>query len=420
MQVSRKTWLYLLGIATLSIIAFLVYRSTKPKDTSSLEVEIKRGPFEITVFTTGELDAKNSVNIMGPSGLRAVRIWQVKIADLIAEGTVVKNGQYIGALDKTEITNNIKDEESELAKKESQFIQTKLDTTLELRKARDEISNLKYTVQEKQIIVEQSTYEPPATIRQVTNDLEKAKRELDQAIKNYKVKEQQSVAKMQEVNASLQIAKNKLEMLKSVLEEFTITAPKDGMLIYYRNWDGQKLVIGSTVNAWNPIVATLPDLSVMMSKTYVNEVDIRKVKVGQDVDISLDAFPDKKLTGKVKEVANVGEQSPNSDAKVFEVKIQINEKDTTLRPAMTTGNRIIAEKLDSVLYAPLEAIHSQGDTITYVYKKAGLASERTEVTIGKTNDNFAEITAGLKEGEIVLLTIPSKGPEMELVKLPEE
>lgn len=420
MQVSRKTWLYLLGIAALLSVAFLVYKSTRPKDASSLEVEIKKGPFEITVFTTGELDAKNSVNIMGPSGLRAVRIWQVKIADLVPEGTVVKEGDYIGALDKTEITNNIKDEESEVAKKESQFIQTKLDTTLELRKARDEISNMKYTVQEKQIIVEQSTYEPPATIRQVTNDLEKAKRELDQAIKNYKVKEQQSVAKMQEVSASLQIAKNKLEMLKEVLGEFTITAPKDGMLIYHRNWDGQKLVIGSNVNSWNPIVATLPDLSVMMSKTYVNEVDIRKVKVGQDVDISLDAFPDKKLTGTVKEVANVGEQSPNSDAKVFEVKIQINEKDTTLRPAMTTGNRIIAEKLDSVLFAPLETIHSQGDTITYVYKKAGLASERTQVAIGKTNDNFAEITAGLQPGDIVLLTIPSKGPEMELVKLPEE
>ncbi len=420
MQVSRKIWLYLLSIAVLSTIAFFVYRSSKPQNASSLEVEVKRGPFEITVFTTGELDAKNSVNIMGPSGLRAVRIWQVKIADLLTEGTVVKKGQYIGALDKTEITNSIKDEESEVAKKESQFIQTKLDTTLELRKARDEISNLKYTVQEKQIIVEQSTYEPPATIRQVNNDLDKAKRELDQAIKNYKVKEQQSVAKMQEVSASLQIAKNKLEMLKSVLEEFTITAPKDGMLIYHRNWDGQKLVVGSTVNAWNPIVATLPDLSVMMSKTYVNEVDIRKVKIGQDVDISLDAFPDKKLTGKVKEVANVGEQSPNSDAKVFEVKIQINEKDTTLRPAMTTGNRIIAERLDSVLFAPLEAIHSQGDTITYVYKKAGLASERTQVTVGKTNDNFAEITAGLTEGDIVLLSIPSKGPEMELAKLPEE
>lgn len=381
---------------------------------------MKKGPFEITVFTTGELDAKNSVKIMGPTGLRAVRIWQVKLADLVPEGTVVKKGEYIGALDKTEITNNIKDEESEVAKKESQFIQTRLDTTLELRKARDEISNLRYTVQEKQIIVEQSTYEPPATIRQVNNDLEKAKRELDQALKNYKVKEQQSVAKMQEVNASLQIAKNKLELLKEVLSEFTITAPKDGMLIYHRNWDGQKLVIGSTVNAWDPIVATLPDLSTMMSKTYVNEVDIRKVKVGQDVDISLDAFPDKKLTGKVKEVANVGEQSPNSDAKVFEVKIQINEKDTTLRPAMTTGNRIIAEKLDSVLFVPLETIHSQGDTITYVYKKAGLASERREVTIGKTNDNFAEITAGLTQGDIVLLTIPSKGPEMELINLPKE
>lgn len=420
MQGSGKKLLIVLAVVAVAVAAFFIYRSTSKTEESSLTAEVKRGPFEITVFTTGELEAKNSVKIMGPTGLRAVRIWQVKIADLVPEGTVVNKGDYIGALDKTEITNSMKDEESQVVKNESQFIQTKLDTTLELRKARDEISNMKYTVQEKQIIVEQSTYEPPATIRQVKNDLEKAQRELDQAIKNYKIKEEQAEAKMAEVAASLRIAQNKLELLKEVASEFTITAPEDGMLIYHRNWDGQKQVIGSTVNAWDPTVATLPDLSIMLSKTYVNEVDIRKVKVGQDVEISLDAFPDKKLTGKVQNVANVGEQSPISDAKVFEVKILVTEKDTSLRPAMTTGNRIIAERLDSVLYIPLEAIHSQGDSISYVFKKEGLGYERTQVEIGKTNDNYAEVLKGLSEKETVSLTIPKDGKEMELVAIKEE
>src|SRR5690606_12070834 len=112
-----------------------------------------------------------------------------------------------------------------------------------------------------------------------------------------------------------------------------------------------------------PIVATLPDLSKMLSKTYVNEVDIRKVKPGQEVEIGFDAFPDKKLKGKVAKVANVGEQRPNSDAKVFEVEIEVFGTDPLLKPGMTTSNKIITKTIENALYIPLECLHSQYDSI---------------------------------------------------------
>ena len=88
----------------------------------------------------------------------------------------------------------------------------------------------------------------------------------------------------------------------------------------------------------------------MISTTYVNEVDIRKVAKGQHVNIGLDAFPDKKLSGEVISVANVGEQRPNSDAKVFEVKVVIAESDTTLRPAMSTANEIITATIPDAIF----------------------------------------------------------------------
>ena len=94
--------------------------------------------------------------------------------------------------------------------------------------------------------------------------------------------------------------------------------------------------------------------------------------MGLSANISFDAFPDKKLTGKVIGIANVGEQKPNSDSKVFEVLIEINESDTTMRPGMTTGNTIIADVVPEALIIPLEALHSQGDSISYVIKKVGL------------------------------------------------
>ena len=159
------------------------------------------------------------------------------------------------------------------------------------------------------------------------------------------------------------------------------------MVIYARDWNGKKKTTGTQINTWQPIVATLPDLTTMVSKTYVNEVDIRKVKSGQHVKIGLDAFPEKKLEGTVINVANVGEQKPNSDSKVFEVTIEIHDSDTTLRPAMTTSNNIVAEVIEDAISVPLESLFSQGDSITYVIKKNRIGYTKQQVIAGPSNDN---------------------------------
>jgi multidrug resistance efflux pump len=312
----------------------------------------------------------------------------------------------------------LKERETELQKEESRFVQTQLDTTLTLRAARDELTNLAYAVKEKEIVLEQSKYEPPATIRQAEIDMQKAKRSYEQAKENYRIKKNQAAAKMQEVAVLVTQNKSRVQQINDIIKEFTITAPESGMVIYQREWNGRKKTVGSTVQPWDPTVATLPDLSVMLSKTYVNEVDIRKIKKDQIVRIGLDAFPEKKLTGKVVSVANVGEQMPNSDSKVFEVNIQVNESDTTLRPAMTTSNSIVANKLKDVLFVPLECLHSQGDSLTYLFKKSGASFTKQQVKIGQTNDNEAVVTEGVKEGEDVYLSVPKNAASKQLVLLP--
>jgi HlyD family secretion protein len=415
---NRKYLYAAAGIGVLLATYFFFGKTITGSDQEKLTAKVIKGDFEVTVFTTGELQAKSSLDIDGPTGMRNAQIWQVKIADLVAEGTRVKKGEYIGRLDQTEIMNRIKDESSEISKNESRFIQTKLDTTLDLRNARDEIINLGFAVKEKENIVSQSTYEAPSIIQQAKMDLDKSKRQLVQAETNYKIKEKQAKAKMQEVTAVLEKSQNKVQVLQDLLKDFTIMAPEDGMVIYQREWNGKKRIVGSTIGAWDPTVATLPDLGLMQSRTYVNEVDIRKIKKGQKVNISLDAYPEKKLTGLVDAVANVGEQNPRSDAKVFEVNILINEKDTSLRPAMTTGNHILADKLKEVLYIPLESLHAQGDSLSYVFKKKGLSITKTPIKIGATNEDFVVVLSGLVEGEEVLLGTPEKPEKIEWEKKP--
>ena len=403
----------------LALLLFYAFSGTESEESATVSVQVERGLFEVLVYTTGELEAKNSVDIKGPSGLRSAGIWRVRITDLIPEGTRVKKGDYIAALDKSELSDKISNAASNLSKSESQYTQTKIDTTLDLRAVRSEIINLEYDLQEKEITLKQSQYEPPALIRQAEINLEKAVRALSEKKESYTIIIRKSQAKMQEAAANLGKDTRQHEMLTKLAEGFNIMAPEDGMVIYEREWNGKKKTTGSEVGAWDPTVATLPDLSTMISKTYVNEVDIRKIRVDQKVNMSLDAFPDKKLTGVIIEVANVGENLPNTDSKVFEVRIEMNEMDSTIRPGMTTGNNIIADSREDVLFIPLEAVHSQKDTLTYVHKKSGWGLSRKEIKIGERNDNYIIVLSGLEEGDEVLLSTPSDGEEMPIDLLSE-
>jgi len=180
-------------------------------------------------------------------------------------------------------------------------------------------------------------------------------------------------------------------------------------LIYRRNWDGKKMGVGAQISGWDNVVATLPDLSKMITKTYVNEIDISKVKVGQEVEIGIDAFPEKKLTGKVREVANIGEQLSGANAKVFEVVITVNEFDSILRPAMTTKNTIITNVFAKELFIPIESVHTT-DTITWVVT----GKKRKQVKLGESNDNEIIVREGLAEDDEILLTLP---PDVESLPL---
>ena len=414
----KRTLFISLGSALVIILAAWYFIGGSSEASTDIFISPQRGMFQVTVTATGELQAKKSIKINGPQNAQLAQIWRMTISKLIPEGTVVQKGDFVAELDKSEISNRIKEEQLELQKAESRFTQAQLDTTLTMSKARDELVNLKYAMEEMKLKMEQSQYEAPSVQRQTEIDYEKAERAFDQATRNYVTKEQQAIAQMKEVQAELTQHQQRITILQSVLQQFTIKAPADGMLIYFKEWNGQKRVVGSLINAWDPVVATLPDLSEMESVTYISEVDIQKIKKGQHAKIGLDADPDKKLTGVVTEIANIGEQRPNSDSKVFEVTVLINEADTTLRPAMTTSNTIVADTVQNALHIPLECIHVQ-DSVTYVYKSAGGHIEKQEVKLGLLNEDAAVIQNGLSETDKIFLSTPVPLPEGDIVRLSE-
>lgn len=395
------------------LIVVLLISQRKTAEVRDIIVDVSSGKFVLDVTTTGELSAMRSVRILGPGRAQTYEIYQLKIEHMVDEGTVVKKGEYVAAIDRSALHTKLSNAATNLEKARSQYEQTRLDTAINLRSEREKIVNLRYTLQEKSLILEQSQFEPPATVKQNEIAREKAKRELDQTIENYDLKYRQSAAKMQEVGATLRKEEGDYNSMKSLLEEFNIIAPQDGMVIYHKNWDGNKISTGSQIGVWDPVVATLPDLTEMVSVTYVNEVDIRKIVVGQKVKVGLDAYPEKKLSGEVTKVANIGQQNPNSDAKVFEVTIRVNERDPTLRPSMTTSNNVLVQELDSVLFVPLEAIHARNDSIQYVVLANGTLQE---IEMGLTNANEAIVLQGLSKTDRVYLSVP-EGMNEEEIKL---
>lgn len=398
----------------LIIAAAIFYFSIGPSSAKVQEKDVKTivkgGEFVISVSATGELQAKRSEKIRGPQGMRTVQIYQTTITNMVPEGTVVKAGDYVATLDRTELDGKIKEALTEIEKIETQLEQAKIDTAIEMREIRDQLINLKFAREEKLLQVEQNKYEPSSVIQQTQIELQKTERDYNQLLQKLDLTKIKTQAKVAEILTSLKQNQHVVQRMNEVGKEFSVMAPKDGMVIYARSWEG-KIGPGSRVSTWDPVVAELPDLSDMVSKTFVNEVDISRVKLGQDVNIKVDAFPDKKYSGKVVKVANIGEQLRGYDSKVFEVIIQLNEIDSILRPAMTTGIDIITDIYENAVFIPLESLFR--DSLSFVYKEDEKGKLfKQEVITGGFNDNDVLIDFGLSEGETIYLNAPESGEKL--------
>ena len=405
--------LILIGLPVIALILYFLLR--KPADdlpADDLIIKVTEAPLAVNIHAPGELAARRSEKIKGPEGLRTVGVYQLTIANLVPEGTVVQQGQFIASLDRTELDGKIKESQTEIEKIVTQLDQAKIDTAIELRGLRDELVNIRFSMKEKELTLELSKYEPEAIKQQAKLDLERSQRELNQLENKLMLTQEKSIARIGEISASYRQQAFKLNRLMELQAQMTVTAPKSGMVIYVRDWNGKRGP-GSQVSSWDPTIAELPDLSEMITKAYINEVDITKVMPGQKAIITLDAFPGKEFSGIVITKANIGEQVRNFDTKVFEVIVQLSSIDSLLRPAMTTGLDILVDSIPGCLQVPLEAI--QTDSVSFVYKKTKSGFIKQEVVAGASNDLNICIAAGLEKGDEVSLNVPLQDVKTPIV-----
>jgi HlyD family secretion protein len=401
------------GIVILIVILLALLIMQNDNSDEYLYFEVQRGDIETLVLVTGELESEISTAIRGPSALqsRNIRLGSVIIQDLIAEGTIVEKGDWVATLDRTEATISLSELQEQMMTEESRYNSAILDTTISMSTLRDELINLEYSLEEFNLVLEQSVYEPPATIRQAEINLERAIQNLDLARENFKLHQQDAIEKVREAELEFDRRKRRYQALRDVIEQFDITAPGSGMVIYHREWNGSKRSVGSRIHSRDLTVAVIPDLTSLISRTYVSEIDIDQIVTGLPVRIGVDAFPEREYEGRVMEVSNVGQDMPGTETKVFEVSILIDRIDSFLRPAMTTSNAIITGQFRDVYYVPLAAVHEPNGT-PYVYKNDGT---RQIVSTGAFNHNYIIIESGLEEGDLVHLEIPENSESYKLV-----
>lgn len=414
----RSRWFA--GVALL-FVAFTVAAVTMSGNAdatdTALTAVVSRGEFKVQVKVAGELQALSSIELGPPTEGMRVGLYNMKISSIVPEGTLVDSGDVVAELDRSMLLTQQNNYAISFQKAQAVFDQARLDTTLNMSKAREDLRNLESALEERTIAVDQARYEAPSIRRQAELEKQKAERALEQAKKDYVTRESQAQAKMREVSAEVDRNRMFVEQISTIADQLTIRAPSPGMVIYIKEYNGRKRGVGSNVGPYSGGgVATLPDLTRMLTLCYVNEIDIRRIAIGQRVSITLDSDPTKRLTGKVTEVANVGEERPNSDAKVFEVKIEIAESDTTLRPGMTTANAIETASFTDVLTVPLEAVTSENN-VPFVFVRKGGNVVKQEVTTGDANETHIMITAGVDEGDVVLLIPPENHATLELQRL---
>jgi HlyD family secretion protein len=429
----KRTFIMIITSIICAIIALIILNKTSfRKKVFNTYSEVEKGIFEITVTNSGELIAEKSIDIYGPEigqstgqghnqGSRQqgqqilggnIRAMDLKIQDIVPEGTTVDEGDYIAQLDKTSYENTLKDELENLKTLQINLEIKTLDTAVILTDLRDDIKNQKYAVEEAEIILEQSKYEPPATIRKAKIILDKEQRTLEQLKKSNELRIAQTLAEIKNEKMLLSKGTMLVNDLQVYLAKFTVTAPSSGMVIYIKDRNGVKRKIGSTVNSFDRVIATLPDLSSMISKTYVDEIEISKIKIGQKVNITVDASPEKGFTGTVISISNIGDQLSNSNAKMFEVQIRVNGSDPSLRPSMTTGNKIIIETFNDVVFIPTECVQAGPDSIPFVYEKNGT---KQIVVLGKSNEKNVIVEQGLETGTIIYRIPPEESQKFKLV-----
>lgn len=190
--------------------------------------------------------------------------------------------------------------------------------------------------------------------RQAQLRVEQAQERLN-ILKKNKERELQIISLAQKTAEANKIrAQSALNTARQRLGWTTVTAPISGRIIQCKVEEGEIITSGRTAWSQGPPLMTIADLSQMIVKVYMHEIDISKLRVGQKAEIRVDSYPNEVFEGEVKEISPSAQLMDNVIK--FEVIVKVTKAPKPLLPGMSADVDIIVSERDNVLQLPLEAV----------------------------------------------------------------
>ena len=368
---NKKLWIAV-GIVALAIIAYLLLSGGKKEGQTTFETtKVEQGNIQTTITATGTIEPVTSVTV----GTQVSGI----VAKLYVDyNSVVKKGQVIAELDKTNLIS-------------------------ELNTAKANLSSAQSTA-----TYEQANYNRYKTLYDkglVSAD------EYESALLAYrKAKDQVATA-----SQSLQRAQTNLGYA-------TITSPIDGVVLSKSVEEGQTVASSFSTPELFVIAQDLTNMRVIAD---IDEADIGGVKEGQRVSFTVDAFPDDLFEGRVTQVRQ--QATTESNVVTYEVVISARNNDLKLKPGLTANvtiftmekNDVVAVPNKALRFTPNEMLLDKNQKIedcpgnNKVWTKDGDTFKAHAVEIGTTNGMLTEVVKGIDEGTEVLVDFRLSGGEEE-------
>ena len=405
--------LLLIGLAA---VLFYYWRNGRSGGDLSAQARettaVKRGPIRQEVECTGRIVSNRDIEIKCRASGEIIKL-PVDISD------AVKQGDLLLELDPSDQERMVQQAEANLAASQARLAQAennlltsqkalesskqKVAAALDGAKARAQDSGAKAKRQEELLEKKYSSPEQYETARTTAIQAEQDLRTVQTQVEDLVVQELELEARRQDINLNkAQVENNKiaLNLAQRQLGYTKVYAPIDGVIAARTVQIGQIISSGVTNIGGGTTAMVLADLSRMYIYASVDESNIGMVKLGQDAEITVDAFPRMQFAGKVDLIGTKGVSLQN--VVTFEVRIEItSENKTLLKPEMTANVTIlIAENKDALIVPYASIIREKRETFVNVVKPDG-TEERRPVQVG-LNDGFdAEIVSGLEENETI-------------------
>ena len=239
----------------------------------------------------------------------------------------------------------------------------------------------------------------------------RAKREFERQ-KDLKTRELITAKDFEETRTTLSLTENDAAVydaraanLRDKLAKTVIRAPHDGTLLLRDLTEGQLVTSAAATNG-GTLLGEVADLSALMVRTNINEIDVARLKVTDVARVRVDSLRNMMLNGEIKRIATVATESIGDRTRVFPVDVVVDETDPRLRPGMSATVMFTLAHVENVPAVPLSAVFSNADSVRYVFVNKGETFEVRGIDIGLVDTRRVQIISGLVTGELVALMRP--------------